>query len=176
MPPKRRPGVRVVKKATDKSKKRGPNTNLMAKRMLEALGMEDLKAKIEPPKPPVNNGDKDVRKFRPVEESQIQAYREIQGIAYFLQAPKLFTQVTCRECNTPFLVSRKFVLYCGYPCMMESMRKQGLEWSKQGDLEAVAMDPQVWDGNEPLIIKNLDQLKKALEALCSVQNDQPLSV
>lgn len=102
-----------------------------------------------------------------VTEEEIQEFRELQGVSYFLQAPALFTHKTCPKCEQHFLVSRKYVKYCSYQCLKLSLREQGVEWSKGHDLEAVANDPQVYNGNEPIWIRHsvLKRLKEILDVI-----------
>lgn len=113
------------------------------------------------------------RQFDMVEEHRIQEFRAAQGVIYFLQAPKLFTPKICHHCGENFLVSRNSVGYCSYTCIKNSLADLGIDWDKGRDLEALANDPQVFDGNEPIWIKNLDNLKAALEVLCQI--GQPTS-
>lgn len=89
-----------------------------------------------------------------VSEEEIQEFREVQGILYFLQAPALFTHKVCTHCGEHFYVSRKYVKFCSYTCMKLEMRKQGFEWRKGNDIEALVLDPQVYDGNEPIWIRS----------------------
>lgn len=89
-----------------------------------------------------------------VSEEEIQDFREIQGILYFLQAPALFTYKVCGHCEADFFVSRKNVKFCSYKCIKLELRKNGFEWRKGNDIEALVMDPQVYDGNEPLWIRS----------------------
>lgn len=102
-----------------------------------------------------------------ITEENIQKWRELQGIVYFLQAPALFQPKTCANCGTKFVVSRLFVSCCSYDCITESLRKQGIEWSKGSDLEALTIDPQVYNGNEPLWIREpvLSKLKEIQDEL-----------
>lgn len=89
-----------------------------------------------------------------VTEEEIQEFREIQGILYFLQAPALFSHKVCGHCGADFYVSRKYVKYCSYTCIKLEMRKQGFEWRKGNDIEALVLDPQVYEGNEPIWISS----------------------
>ena len=98
-----------------------------------------------------------------VSEEEIQEFREIQGVLYFLQAPALFTDKICKHCGEPYLVSRKYVAFCSYTCIQKELAKNGIKWRKGQDLEALANDPQVYDGNEPLWIR-----KKCLEKLQTI--------
>jgi endogenous inhibitor of DNA gyrase (YacG/DUF329 family) len=104
-----------------------------------------------------------------ISEAEIQKFREMQGIIYFLQAPELFHLKKCPNCQTPFMVSRLFVAFCSYECIRESLRHiLGGEWEKIKDLESLAVDPQVWNGNEPIWIRNLPKLKMVLESLVNL--------
>ena len=108
------------------------------------------------------------RQFDMVEEAQVQEFRAAQGVIYFLQAPKLFTPKICHHCGASFLVSRNAVGYCSYTCIKNSLAALGIDWDKGRDLEALANDPQVFDGNEPIWIKNLDNLQEALQVLVNL--------
>lgn len=101
-----------------------------------------------------------------VTEAEIQEFREAQGLVYFLLAPQLFTPRLCAnpDCGEPFMVSRKHVSYCSYSCIKISLNKLGLTFSKGNDLEALAQDSQVYNGNEPLWIRQ-PTLVKAAEML-----------
>lgn len=87
-----------------------------------------------------------------ISEEEIQNFREVQGILYFLEAPALFTYKVCGHCGADFFVSRKTVKFCSYMCIKLELRKQGFEWRKGNDIEALVLDPQVYDGNEPIWI------------------------
>lgn len=102
-----------------------------------------------------------------IAEENIQKWRELQGVIYFLQAPGLFTKKRCQNCNQLFMVSRLYVSCCSYDCITESLRKQGIDWSKGDNLEALALDPHVYNGNEPLWIRQpiLSRLKEILAEL-----------
>lgn len=115
------------------------------------------------------------RRFDMVEEAAIQEFRAAQGMIYFLQAPKLFSAKICHHCGANFLVSRNAVGYCSYTCIKNSLAELGVVWDKGRDIEALVNDPQVFDGNEPIWIKNIDQLKAALEVLCQMAESQPTS-
>lgn len=97
-----------------------------------------------------------------VPEEEIQNFRSAQGIIYFLQAPELFTAKICKHCKETFLVSRKFIGFCSYTCIEKSLNEMGFDWVKGQDLEALAQDPQVYNGNEPIWIRNLDKLKSII--------------
>lgn len=108
-----------------------------------------------------------------ITEDNIQKWRELQGIVYFLQAPALFQPKSCANCGTKFVVSRLFVSCCSYDCITESLRKQGIEWSKGSDLEALTIDPQVYNGNEPIWIRQptLSRLQEILASLLNPETD-----
>lgn len=111
-----------------------------------------------------------------INEAEIQSFRAAQGIIYFLQAPQLFSSRTCKHCGEQFLVSRKFIGYCSYTCIRKSLEELGITWRKGEDLEALADDPQVYDGNEPIWIRNIKQLREALEHLDEIAAEHELSV
>ncbi len=96
-----------------------------------------------------------------ITEDEIQSFRAAQGILYFLQAPELFQAKVCPHCKASFLVSRLYVGYCSYTCIRKSLNEQGFEWRKGQDIESVIND--VYEGNEPLWIKNLPLLKSKID-------------
>lgn len=102
-----------------------------------------------------------------ITEEEIAKFREMQGVLYYLQAPALFTFRVCPHCGERFAVSRKYVQFCSYTCIRNSLREQGLDWTKGDDLESLANDPQVYNGNEPIWISSrvLERLKETLENL-----------
>ena len=102
--------------------------------------------------------------FYGVTEDELQTFREAQGIIYFLQAPALFTPKVCKHCGANYLVSRMFVAFCSYTCIRKDLEARGFRWDKGADIETVIMDPQVYDGNEPIWIRE-PQLLRALEVL-----------
>ena len=87
-----------------------------------------------------------------ITEEEIQEFREMQGLHYFLQAPALFTPKVCKHCGEGFLVSRKYVAFCSYTCIRKELSEQGIEWTKGNDIEALVAS--VYDGNEPLWIRS----------------------
>lgn len=107
-----------------------------------------------------------------ITEEEIQEFREIQGLIYFLQAPALFTAKICPHCGEQFFVSRKYVAYCSYTCIQKSLAEQGIQWKKGQDLEALILDPQVYDGNEPLWIRS-PILDKIREMVCNLPPNLP---
>lgn len=102
-----------------------------------------------------------------VTEDDIRFWREVQGVSYFLQAPSLFSPKICKNCDEPYVVSRLFVAYCSYSCIKESLRAQGITWTRDKDLEALVMDPHVYDGKEPLWVskQTLEKLKDILQEM-----------
>lgn len=135
-------------------------TETYANKLAALLGLPDHVAEVHAEKPKKNKTSEVA-----VDENEVQSFRAAQGIIYFLQAPELFTQKVCKHCGESFLVSRKFVGYCSYTCIRKSLEEVGVQWAKGDDLEALARDPQVYQGNEPIWIKNIDKLKHALEVL-----------
>ncbi len=108
--------------------------------------------------------------FQGVSEKEIDSFREIQGITYFLQAPELFTEKFCRRCRTPFLVSRMYVVYCSYDCIRNSILEDyGFEWTYHNDLDGAIL--KVYEGNQPIWITNLDTLKKCLTLLLQITEE-----
>lgn len=117
-----------------------------------------------------------------VTEDEIQEYREAEGILYFLEAPHLFHARVCKRCEEPFLVSRLHVAYCSYNCIEHSIWDlYGVKWSRSTQLET---DPElvvreVFEGNEPIWIRRLPTLQKALikltNALVQLQEESESS-
>ena len=102
-------------------------------------------------------------RIQSITEDEIQNFREMQGIIYFLQAPALFSKKVCRrkECGVTFLVSRKDVAYCSYNCIKRYIEDElGLQWYRDGQLEELINDPSVYNKNEPIWIKNLDKIRE----------------
>lgn len=106
-----------------------------------------------------------VNQYVAVPEQSIQNFRAAQGVIYFLQAPEVFKLNKCKHCKEQFLVSRKFVGYCSYTCIKVSLNEMGFEWRKGENIEALVADPNVYNKNEPIWIKNLDKIKKILEEI-----------
>lgn len=130
-----------------------------AKKLAALLGLEEVFEKVVEAKNSVN-------KVVPVREDEIQNFREAQGFRYFLQAPALFEAKVCRHCGEGFLVSRKNVAFCSWSCIKLDLAEQGVEWRKADDQESiVAMVNRVYDGNEPIWIRNIPQIRKVLEEL-----------
>jgi hypothetical protein len=108
-----------------------------------------------------------------VTEEEIQKYREAQGLWYFLQAPALFTMKKCKRenCGEIFAVSRKYVAFCSYDCLRLDLKDQGIDWnrSRNYDIELLVQDPDVYDGNEPIWIRE-SVLKKLEEMVLLREN------
>lgn len=111
-------------------------------------------------------------KFVGITEDEIQTFREAQGVIYFLQAPALFQSKVCKHCNHPFLVSRLYVAYCSYTCIRASLKEMGFEWDKGKDIEVdhermleYINDKEIYNGQEPLWVRNLSTLEAALQKL-----------
>lgn len=123
----------------------------------ELLGLTEVVEEIKKVKR-VSQGN-----IREISEDEIQEFRELQGITYFLQAPALFQSKVCKHCGAAFLVSRLYVAYCSWTCINKSIEDlMGCEWSrKDQDYEVIVA--QVYEGNEPLWIRNLPKLKLALQ-------------
>lgn len=132
-----------------------------ANKLAALLGLQEVKQETDKQKA-ARKGN-----TQGISEDEIQTFREAQGIIYFLQAPSLFQHKVCKHCGSDFLVSRLYVAYCSYTCIKKSLNEQGLDWRKGSDLEALAQDKQVYEGNEPIWIRNLPQLRLALEKLNS---------
>lgn len=109
-----------------------------------------------------------------VTEQEIQNLRELQGIYYFLQAPGLFTSKICKNCKTRYVVSRQHVAFCSYSCIKESLRLQGVTWTRDNDLESLVLDSHVYDGNEPIWIRQ-NTLKRLLDILQESETIQYVS-
>lgn len=110
-----------------------------------------------------------------VTEEEIQEFREMQGLIYFLQAPALFEHKICPRCGEHFYVSRKYVSHCSYTCIKIDLQNRGFDWRKGNDLEAIAQDPQVYNGNEPIWIRQ-ESLKKLKEMVSKLPDDWPPTV
>lgn len=115
-----------------------------------------------------------------VAEEEIQSFREAQGLIYYLSAPALFTKRICGHCGFPFMVSRKQVAFCSYSCINRSLEKLGITWSKGNNFEALALDREVYNGNEPLWITHstltkLKEMVSNIEDLLSNQENGPTS-
>lgn len=130
-----------------------------AQKLAKLLGLEEVHQEVVKKKTNTYN------RAEAISEDRIQSFRAAQGIIYFLQAPRLFSLKKCTHCGEEFLVSRQFVACCSYTCITKGLEEKGIQWSKGEDLEALANDPNVYEGNEPIWIRNLDQLEAALRSL-----------
>lgn len=106
-----------------------------------------------------------------ISEHEIQTWREIQGIIYYLHAPHLFQPKICKNCGTRFVVSRLYVAFCSYLCIKESLRKMGIEWSRDREDYEILVTSNVYEGNEPIWIResNLLKLKGMLDELFKLE-------
>jgi hypothetical protein len=127
-----------------------------ANKLNELLGIKEIVEQIEE-KREINRGN-----LRAVEDHEIETYRAVEGLIYYLQAPRLFSPRICKQCEAPFLVSRLHVAFCSYECLRHNLNNIGIEWRKGQDIEALALSPQVFDGNEPLWVRNLETLQNVL--------------
>lgn len=104
----------------------------------------------------------------PIPEERIQNFRAAQGLTYFFQAPELFQPKICKHCGEGFLVSRMFVAYCSYTCIeKECEQRFGFKWSRKGNIESLVQE--VYEGNEPIWIKNLDRVQAVLDSVKALQ-------
>lgn len=141
-----------------------PETKL--RKMMEALGLADkLEEHVEV--------KKNLNRPVAVSEDKIQSFRAMQGVSYFLQAPELFSLKVCKHCDGEFLVSREFVAFCSYTCIRADLAERGINWTKGEDIEALVKD--VYEGNEPLWVRNIESLTKCLERLTSHKESSELS-
>lgn len=112
-----------------------------------------------------------------VSEDEIQKYREAQGLWYFLQAPALFTMKKCKRenCGEIFAVSRKYVAFCSYDCIRLDLKDQGIDWNRRRnyDIEALVMDPDVYEGNEPIWIR--ESVLQKLREMDTLTSTQPIT-
>jgi hypothetical protein len=150
-----------------------------ANKLLALLGIESEKKEELVTKTVKKNTPKN--KFQNITEEEIQHFREAQGIIYFFKAPELFKLKTCPHCGADFLVSRLYVAYCSYTCIAKSMEEDwGVVWSKTEDIRSLSEGDtndiiqavnNLWEGNEPIWIRNLPMLQKALEVLVHSNSD-----
>lgn len=132
-----------------------------AAKMAKLLGLEHkVPEKLKPQTEKKKNYG-----FVPVNEDELQHFRAAQGLYYFFQAPELFTAKICKHCGESFLVSRKFVAFCSYTCIEKDLESIGIKWRKGQDFEALALDPEVYAGNEPIWVRNLDRIQDLLDSL-----------
>ncbi len=130
-----------------------------ANKLAEILGLQEVVDTSQFSDKPVSKRSK---RFAGLSEDEITKYREGTALYYFFQAPELFQPRVCRHCESPFLVSRHQVVFCSYDCLEREIEKvAGVKWSRHGDMEL--MVKEVYDGNEPLIIRNLERIDKIIE-------------
>lgn len=101
-----------------------------------------------------------------VTEDEINNARQAQGIIYFFQAPDLFSAKTCPHCGEGFLVSRRFVAFCSYTCIQKSLEEKGIKWSRSNSNGYEISEEyikNIYEGNEPIWIKNLDVIQDLLD-------------
>lgn len=136
-----------------------------ANKLFDLLGIKQEAEKLAPDliDPTGKKRAQKYNKYQGVSEEEIQNFRAMQGLIYFLQAPELFSSRICPHCGEHFLVSRQFVAFCSYTCIKKDLEAKGLEWRKGNDIEAIVRD--VYDGNEPLWISPnmVNRLKAVLE-------------
>lgn len=106
-------------------------------------------------------------KFQGITEDSLQNVRALQGVVYYFKAPELFSWRTCMHCGNRFAVSRLHVGFCSPNCLGRYIREIGIDWSWDMEEDQPAYVKRVWQGNEPLIIKEetLKSMTKALEDL-----------
>jgi hypothetical protein len=105
-----------------------------------------------------------------ITEDEITERRKMEGLVYFLQAPELFHPRVCKRCGEPFLVSRLHVAYCSYLCIRNDMReKWAIEW-RNGSSDMELMVKEVYEGNEPLWVGDLQTLQNVLTRVTEALN------
>jgi hypothetical protein len=120
---------------------------------------------------------KNLNKVVEVPESEIQDFRAMQGVVYFLQAPELFKPTICKHCGEGFMVSRQYVAFCSYTCLKMDLEKLGIDWNRGEftDSEKINMTINgVWEGQEPLWIKE-PILTRLQDALASLSKDDSIT-
>jgi hypothetical protein len=134
------------------------------RKMMEALGLADVHQATEAKKANLN---------MPVvvDEAKIDDFRAAQGLIYFLRAPELFSLKTCKHCGEDFLVSRQYVACCSYTCIRKDLEERGFKWRAGEDIEALVQS-EVYEGNEPLWVRNLDSVTRALTILQASLSEQ----
>jgi hypothetical protein len=92
----------------------------------------------------------------------------MQGIIYFLQAPRLFEAKICKHCGEGFLVSRQNVAFCSYTCIRLSLEEIGIKCQRVEvhDIDEPFPSPKyiddIYDGNEPIWIRNIDLIESMI--------------
>lgn len=137
-------------------------------KLAELLG---IKTEVEVHVEKKNNRNK----FIEVPESEIQEFRAMQGVIYFLQAPELFTMQICkwRECQQPFAVSRQFVAFCSYTCIKDDLADRGIDWNRNGKTDTDRIEEKIngiWEGQEPIWIRE-PQLSRIRSVLATLPDD-----
>ena len=135
----------------------------MQNKLADLLGLSEFKVDKK-----TGKTQKEIKNYnRPVglSETEIQSYRFAQAVSYFLQAPQLFSAKICPHCGENFLVSREYVQFCSYTCIKKDLEDKGLAWKRGEDIEALVKD--VYEGNEPLWIRQPEKLRDALSYLDS---------
>lgn len=109
-----------------------------------------------------------------VTEDEIGKSREAQALLYFLQAPDLFQAKICPHCGEGFLVSRRFVKCCSYTCIAKELETVGIKWSRLQEDGTFDISEEfiksVYEGNEPLWVRNLDVIRSLVGALDGAQS------
>ncbi len=144
-------------------------------KLAELLGIKTDEVPLthaeEPKRKRAKPGDQRSYAFTAVGHQEIDNERNLQGFLYYLRAPELFTYLKCRECHEPFMVSRRFIAFCSYGCMIKNCRDQGYEWTKgQGDAEVVIKE--VFENNEPIWINNPNQMLAVFERTLDIMQQQ----
>ena len=133
-------------------------------KLAELLGLEQFKVDKSTGKSKKEN--KNLNRPVGITEDEIQEFRAIQGVIYFLQAPELFKPKVCPHCGEQFLVSRQFVAFCSYTCIRKDLEAKGIkvDKTKYEDSDSITFDliEGVYEGNEPIWIRNLDRLRALL--------------
>jgi hypothetical protein len=107
-----------------------------------------------------------------IPDEEIEKFRELEGVIYFLQAPELFHSRVCAWCDASFFVSRLNVAHCSYSCLEAHIWEDyGVKWRRRENMEL--MVKEVYGGNEPLWVRNLPRLQKALLKLTEALGTSP---
>ena len=126
----------------------GSKNDYYKKQLQELLGLDP---------PPVKQPRKVIQAM---EEFDLQKIREAEGVAFFLNAPDLFSLRTCQWCGVEFLVSRREIWYCGIPHLQLGLNRQGIKWDKDKGFEAIVHDH--FEDNEPIWIRRLNDIREIL--------------
>jgi len=130
-------------------------------KLAELLGLDQFI--VDTAKASSKSKPKSEDKFVGITEDEIQSFRAAQGLVYFLQAPELFSLKTCPHCGAEFLVSRQYVAFCSYTCISKDLEAKGIAWSKGEDIDSLIT--AVYDGNEPIWVRNVDRIRQILDTL-----------